>query len=171
VRGLAGGLDVRYRKERPAEHTSATFFLPDPDGEREPALQLDVLHQELGESRRAAVIKIDVEGMELAVLQSAWQTIARDRPILYVEISALQMARCGAAPHDVELFLRRLGYRFFRNVGYRNSTNDEFELVELVILEEVAALYDVLAIPERDGKLGRAGPLPASGAVPSASRR
>jgi FkbM family methyltransferase len=171
VLGLAGGLDVRYRKERPAEHTSATFFLPDPLGEPQPALQLDVLHQELGGSRRAAVIKIDVEGMELAVLRSAQQTIARDRPILYVEISALQMARCHATPCDVELFLRQLGYRFFRNVGHRNSTDDEFKLVELVTLEEVSALYDVLAVPEADSKLTRACPWSTSKSARSASRR
>jgi FkbM family methyltransferase len=153
--GLVGGQDVRYRKERFPGHTSATYFLPDPDGDEIPALQLDDLQERIGGRRRAAVVKIDVEGMELAVLQSAAQTIARDRPLLYIEIAAQQTARYGVAPRDIEDFLRRYDYRFFRNIGDRNSTNDEFKMVELGTLQDVAALYDVLAVPADDVKLAR----------------
>jgi FkbM family methyltransferase len=165
VLGLAGGEGVRYRKERIAEHTSATFFMPDPEGDAQPALRLDVLQEQFDGSRHIAVIKIDVEGMELAVLRSGERAIAIDRPILYVEIAAQQMARYGVAPSDVEMFLRKYNYRFFRNIGDRNSTNDEFNLVELTTLQEVAPLYDVLAIPADHARLARAWPASTSGMV------
>lgn len=37
-------------------------------------------------SERVALLKIDVEGMELAVLHGAQQVIARHRPLVYVEV-------------------------------------------------------------------------------------
>ncbi len=156
--GLVGGRGIRYRKEQFPEHTSATYFLPDPDGDEIPALRLDDLQERFGGHRRVAVVKIDVEGMELAVLQSAERTIALDRPLLYIEIAAQQTGRYGVAPSDIEHFLRRYDYRFFHNIGDRNSTNDEFKVVELGTLHDVAALYDVLAIPAGDVKLTRLAP-------------
>ena len=69
VYGLAGGSDARHRAIRFAGHTSATYFSPDADGEPTPILKLDDLHACFGGARPAAVIKIDVEGMELAVLR------------------------------------------------------------------------------------------------------
>jgi FkbM family methyltransferase len=152
--GLAGGRDVLYRPERFPDHTSATYFSPDAAGEAMRTIQLDDLHA--SGSTRAAVVKIDVEGMELSVLQSAEQTIARDRPVLYVEIADEQLARYGTTPDDIEIFLRRFDYRFFRNVGDRNSTHDRFEIRELAALRDGGAFYDVLAVSESDQKLARA---------------
>jgi hypothetical protein len=93
--------------------------------------------------------------MELCVLRSAERTIARDRPVLYVEMSAEQLLRHGATPDDIEALLRHHGYRFFRNVGERNSTHDRFELVELTALRDGGAFYDMLAVAD-DDKLARA---------------
>src|SRR5262249_22498904 len=50
------------------------------DGEIVPVLTVDGL-----ELSRCDLLKIDVQGMELAVLQGAAATIARCRPMLYVE--------------------------------------------------------------------------------------
>lgn len=53
----------------------------------------------------AVVVKIDVEGMELAVLQGARELIARSKPMLYVE------AATAPELHRVASWLRTVGYR------------------------------------------------------------
>jgi hypothetical protein len=121
--------------------------LPDAEGAAMPAIVLDDLQDRSEPRRRVAVIKIDVEGMELAVLRSAERTIGRDRPVLYVEISIAQMARYRITLPEVAAFLTPYDYRCFRNIGDRNSTHDAFELVELGDLHEGGEFYDLLAVP------------------------
>jgi FkbM family methyltransferase len=145
--GVAGGCGARYRRVRVDRHTSATYFIPDAEGAAMSAIVLDDLQDRPEPRRRVAVIKIDVEGMELAVLRSAERTIARDRPVLYVEISIAQMARYGVVLPEVAAFLAPYDYRCFRNIGDRNSTHDAFELVELGDLHEGGEFYDLLAVP------------------------
>jgi FkbM family methyltransferase len=145
--GIAGGRDIPYRRVRVARHTSATYFVPDPGGALIPAVALDDLADRSIPPHRVAMIKIDVEGMELAVLRSAERTIAHDRPVLYVEISITQMARYGVTLPEVAAFLAPYDYRCFRNIGDRNSTHDAFELVELGGLHEGGEFYDLLAVP------------------------
>ncbi len=112
-----------------------------------PVIAPDDLQDCSNPRRRVAVIKIDVEGMELAVLRSAERMIGRDRPVLYVEISIAQMARYGVSLPEVAAFLAPYDYRCFRNIGDRNSTHDAFELVELGDLHEGGEFYDLLAVP------------------------
>jgi FkbM family methyltransferase len=145
--GVAGGRGARYRRVRTDRHTSATYFMPDAEGAAMPVIILDDLQDQSEPRRRVAVIKIDVEGMELAVLRSAERMIARDRPVLYVEISIAQMARYGIAIPKVAAFLAPYDYRCFRNIGDRNSTHDAFELVEMGDLHEGGEFYDLLAVP------------------------
>jgi FkbM family methyltransferase len=152
--GLAGAGTGRFRATRFPGHTSATYFTPDPAGESLATIRIDDLHAI--DPARVGVIKIDVEGMELCVLRSAERTIARDRPVLHVEMSAEQLSRQGATPDDVEVLMRRHDYRFFRNVGERNSAHDRFELIEITSLRESGAFYDVLAIATDDARLARA---------------
>ena len=157
--GLAGGGGRRYRPVRFPDHTSATYFVPDDAGRTLPTIDLDDLRVRHDEP--VALIKIDVEGMELRVLQSAAGTIARERPILYIEVAVEHLARAGVSPDDVEAFLRRHAYRFFRNTGERNSTHDRFVLTELGSLRDGGAFFDVLAIPAGHVRLARAlAPVP-----------
>jgi FkbM family methyltransferase len=58
--------------------------------------------------RRVSVIKIDVEGHELAALQGARATLERDRPVLFVEVES---ASGGDRTAPVLDYLRTLGYR------------------------------------------------------------
>jgi FkbM family methyltransferase len=145
--GVAGGCGTHYRRVRVDRHTSATYFMLDAEGAAMPAIVLDDLQDQTEPRRPVAVIKIDVEGMELAVLRSAVKTIARDRPILYVEISITQMARYGVTLPEVAAFLAPYDYRCFRNIGDRNSTHNAFKLVEMGDLDEGGEFYDLLAVP------------------------
>ncbi len=68
---------------------------------------LDDYLRQLAPDLKVALIKIDVEGMERAVLIGAQQVIARDRPFLYVEND-----RMAESPALIEK-LRQLGYRLY----------------------------------------------------------
>ena len=153
----------KYAAQTVAGNTGATWFEPDPAiKEGPPALGLDQLHAAQG-GGRVDMIKIDIEGMELAALRTAEALLAQ-RPMLYLEISAQQLARHGAALADVEALLRGCGYRFFRNVGERNSSHDGFILHAIESLEEGGSFFDLLAIPEGHPRLARAADLAAAAA-------
>ena len=157
----------KYAAQTVAGNTGATWFGPDPTiTEGSPALGLDQLHAGQG-GGRVDMIKIDVEGMELAALRTAEKLLAQ-RPMLYLEISAEHLARHGASPTEVEALLRGCGYRFFRNVGERNSSHDGFILRALELLEEGGSFFDLLAIPEGHPRLARAHDLAAAGAPATA---
>lgn len=93
------------------------------------------------------LIKIDVEGMEAIVLRNLETIIKEALPVLYVEISSEQLARFGDDPISIELQLRNLGYRFYRNKGPRNSTTDMYDLEEIETLAGGKTLFDMLALP------------------------
>jgi FkbM family methyltransferase len=71
------------------------------------------------ESRRVALVKVDVEGHELSVFRGAERVLERDRPILLFECEARHLA--GKAPAGVFAFLAERGYRgfFFSRAGLR----------------------------------------------------
>ena len=69
-------------------------------------------------------IKMDIEGMEAIVLRNMASVIEANRLILYIEISTSQLARFDDTPKMIENQLKDLGYRFYRNIGQRNSSND-----------------------------------------------
>lgn len=90
-------------------------------------------------------IKVDVEGMELGVLSSLRDLLIARRPTLYVEISVAQLARHNASVEEIDSLLRGMGYRFFRNIGERNSNNDKYQPVELNSVADGGAFFDLLA--------------------------
>ena len=156
----------KYAAQTVAGNTGATWFESDPAiKEGPPTLGLDQLHAAQG-GGGVDMIKIDVEGMEFAALRTAEKLLAQ-RPLLYLEISAQHLARHGAALADVEALLRGHGYRFFRNVGERNSNHDGFILRALELLEEGGSFFDLLAIPEGHPRLARAADLASAAAAPA----
>lgn len=112
-----------------------------------PVIALDDRQDRSNPRRRVAVIRIDVKDMELAAFRTAERNTARGPPVLYVEISIAQMARCGIPLPEVDAFLAPYDYRCFRNISDRNSTHDAFELVGLGDLHEGGEFYDLLAVP------------------------
>ena len=110
-----------------AATTSTNFggvtLLGNAEGEPVPMIAIDDLKLE-----RCAFIKIDVEGMNAAVLQGAEQTIARARPAIYFEAK-----RTAATPSCFAWLLKR-EYRlywhfaaFFRTSNFRNVANNVFD--------------------------------------------
>ncbi len=59
---------------------------------------------------RVDVIKADVEGAELAVLQGARGVLERDHPVLLLEVEERHLAKYGAVAEDVVEHLAALGY-------------------------------------------------------------
>lgn len=94
------------------------------------------------------MIKIDVEGAEMRALQSCRRTIERYHPILYIEINKKSLEKMGSCASELEEYLLARGYRFFRNAGCRNSSNDNFNLEPVTSFDNLVDLdlWDVLAI-------------------------
>lgn len=71
-------------------------------------LDLVVAGQDLD---RVDLVKIDVEGAELQVLQGAAVTLERHRPVLLVEVFEPFLARQGSSPAELFAWLAARGYR------------------------------------------------------------
>jgi FkbM family methyltransferase len=101
------------------------------EGERVPVVTLDSLQLD-----RCRLIKIDVEGMEKAVLQGAEDTLTRCRPIVYAEND-----RDEKSPALID-FLMKQGYRLYWHLPplfapdnyYRNMENIFGRLVSINML-------------------------------------
>lgn len=67
------------------------------------------------------LIKMDVEGAELAALQGAAKLLARARPLLLLEMEEKNLVAAGASKGMIQEFLRPLGYRaaFLRKGRWR----------------------------------------------------
>ena len=80
--------------------------------ERVRTVRLDELVQ--SEKRdRVDVIKMDIEGAELAALRGAGDTIERYRPVVLVELSDRALRHQSSTSADVLALLTQHGYRFF----------------------------------------------------------
>ncbi|WP_088625887.1 FkbM family methyltransferase [Oceanicola sp. 22II-s10i] len=95
-----------------ADNLGATRLVAAADGGIE-TRSLDVL---LGQDR-VDFIKIDAEGMELDVLQGAEALIARDKPVIWVEV--LRPNIMGF----VQGWCRKSGYRVIDSTPYRNTVD------------------------------------------------
>lgn len=73
------------------------------------------------EGLRPAIIKIDVEGHEREVLVGARETLARDRPILCLELHLDVLEQRGGAIAPLLALLEATGYTFETSAGTRVS--------------------------------------------------
>jgi FkbM family methyltransferase len=111
-------LHVPGWENSPGASLEKTEALP---ASRDREVDVDTLDHQLEGVRgpRIALIKIDVEGHELAVLRGAARTLAEHRPTLLFECEVRHLS--GRSPHEVFAFLSGLGYRgeFFSPRGRR----------------------------------------------------
>lgn len=98
--------------------------------------------------RRIAVLKIDVEGFELGVLQGAETLFSLHRPVLTYEVNRPELSARGLLPQVLGDFLRRAGYRKILALGdvIHPPENGLHDVCNLVALPE-----------ERDEILSRYG--------------
>ncbi len=66
------------------------------------------------ELKRLDVMKIDVEGLELKVLQGGTSTIQRFRPTILIEVTQSLQERAGASRQQVYHWMGEQGYQAFR---------------------------------------------------------
>lgn len=77
--------------------------------------------------QRVSFIKIDVEGFEASVVRGALELIAKDLPIILVEIYPALLARQGTTEEDVISPIRDLGYTIEEAIG--NRTEPRWDLI------------------------------------------
>ncbi len=65
-------------------------------------------------AERVGAMKIDAQGSDLRVLEGAFETITRWRPVICVEFEGRFMEQFGYSYSDFEYFLRFAGYRIER---------------------------------------------------------
>ena len=88
-------------------------------GGAEREVDADTLDRQLAGAGPIRLVKVDVEGHELAVFRGASQTLSASRPVLLFESEMRHLG--GRSPHEVFAFLIGLGYRgaFFSPAGLR----------------------------------------------------
>jgi len=97
-----------------------------------PLVTLDSLLADFGSP---AVVKIDVEGAEAAVLRGAIRVLSECRPLIYVEV-------CGTPSEEVFTILQRHDYRL-----YDGDADDEKELSHWA--------FNTLAVPRESNHTNR----------------
>lgn len=98
---------------------------------------LDLIFPETGHAG-LDLIKLDVEGSEVACLRGALQVIERYRPIVVGEFSSLQMPLFNTTFTDAAALLRPLGYRIFAFRGPRH----------LIEVQPRPGMGDVVLVPD-----------------------
>ena len=93
------------------------------------------------------LVKCDVEGGELPVLQGAAGLLARDHPLLHLEVSHMWARAFGYGPGEVVSFLSGLGYTAFYHLqGGARLLRDPG--AELAALPEGGSANLLCAVPD-----------------------
>ena len=90
------------------------------------------------------LLKLDVEGYELAVLRGATQTLSATE-VVYCELSASNCERFGYAPSEVEQLLLDAGFVFIRTDGERPMVTSSAYYASLPAELIPASGYNLLA--------------------------
>jgi len=110
----AVGDDNRVTRVRPIDYAAETnfggVFVECDAGPEVPLVKIDSLG-----IARADFIKVDVEGMEAAVLRGAMQTIVRCNPVLYLENDRTEKS------DELVALVRELGYQPYKHHPVLNA--------------------------------------------------
>jgi FkbM family methyltransferase len=142
------------------DNSGMNYFLPESGlnntvNSHTPVINIDEWFELNGRGAKIHLIKIDIEGAELAALRCCKKIINKNLPILYVEISKTALDRFHTTTLEIEEVLMSFGYKFFKNAGDRNSDNDIFKIVRLEKIDDGGDFYDLLAVhPSSDRYIG-----------------
>lgn len=78
-----------------------------------PVIRLDDFVQKRN-IKRIDIMKVDIEGAELSMLQGAEETLHRDHPIIILEVNEETSLSAGYKAADLLIHLKRFGYDFHR---------------------------------------------------------
>lgn len=111
---------VELRLEDGAGTGNAVAFPPGESGRPDDVARLDTLDAVAARERIPAchLLKLDVEGYELAVLRGARHVLAEHRPLVLAELNAHWMARFGWSLEDLEAFALAHAYLLRRLDGH-----------------------------------------------------
>jgi FkbM family methyltransferase len=107
-----GTLNLDVNPDHPGDHKLGT------EGTPTTAVTLDGLLAERG-NPPVSMIKIDVQGAEMRVLQGASILLQRSHPTLFVEVDDNALRKQGSTAQEVVSFLTALGYRAYRLRRFR----------------------------------------------------
>lgn len=153
VVSMEGGLG--FSASLPDRENSGTYYFKAASEDSESivySVNIDEWHDQLTLDQDIGLVKIDVEGAELLVLESCRKVLKQFKPVLYIEINTEALRRFGATCQDIENILSPLGYCFFRNVGPRNSNNDFFKIASLKHIDNGGSFFDLLAVHPCDSR-------------------
>jgi FkbM family methyltransferase len=151
VQEVVGGLNEKVSAIIPQyAHSGASFSKVSFESTTEAitSISLDKFIKKIPVKESINLIKIDTEGMEYDVLLGAEETLSKHCPILYFEVNTRQTKSFFKTAIKTELFLRRFGYTFFKNLKERNSDTDVYEIGKVPILLFGGRFGDILAIPK-----------------------
>jgi len=94
--------------------------------------------------QRLDFLKIDVEGLEMAVLRGGREVIRQHRPMLQVEVHPVTLQRQGGSPSQLIELLQALGYSVNRIARRR--------LIPLASGYPIDGYFNVLCLPEEAAK-------------------
>jgi FkbM family methyltransferase len=110
--GLSNSPGVAYLEQVEDGNSGATAVSAQATGE---AIELDTVDHfcDVNEIDHIDIMKIDVEGSELRVLEGAKAMLSRHQPRIMIEINSSALVAAGASVEQLEDLLRGLGYQLF----------------------------------------------------------
>lgn len=97
-----------------------------------PTRSLDSLLAEIGDERRVALVKMDVDGHECDVLAGASRLLERDRPVFVMELAPYALEECGASLGALLDCFLGLGYSFRHETTGRALPTDPGQLARMI---------------------------------------
>lgn len=131
-------LCLELNPDNPADHRIGKEGVPTP------ALRLDTLMAEL-RWPRVALMKIDVQGAEPRVLAGAHETLARNRPVVFMEIDDLSLRRFGSSAETLQNKMFSLGYEMYEADEKRLGT--PIDAAHSATLRSRVGYADLLFLP------------------------
>ena len=118
------------------------------DATRVPVYTIDDYLSQHAPGRRLNLLKIDVQGFEAKVIAGARATIARDRPVIFCEISPDLMRNAGDEATRLLEYFRELNYGATRIAGPREQVAG-YEAIERFLRESGLDHADIVFEPAK----------------------